>query len=149
MEAKCIATTQLTRDAIALYMIADKYKISFLSLLALYEIYERDVFIFFYIMSRSKEDSFIGLSPEDIEFSKEEIEFPKESNLKLILSKAKKIADALRRHSSDGLTSSTLPWYNSLEPYCVRSKENPSEITVDFYAFQGRKKQSKKEMVSA
>lgn len=145
MEAKCIASAQLTRDTVALYMIADKYKLNFLSLLALYEIYERDVFIFFYILSSSAEDCFVGMNLEEIEL-KDKIELPKESNLKLILSKAKKVSDALRRNSSLGLTSATLPWFNSLKPYCKKSELDPAHIQVDFYSFLQDK--TKKEVVS-
>lgn len=135
MEAKCIANTKLSRDVIALYMIADKYKLNFLSLLALYEIYERDVFVFFYILSEGNDESIIGLSPEKIELKDvNNLELPKESNLKLILSKAKKVSDALRRNTDYGLTSATLPWYEALKPYCTRNAKNPSDVSVNFYS---------------
>ena len=42
-----VARTKINKDVIVLYMLAKKYKLDLLSLLALYEIYDKDVFLFF------------------------------------------------------------------------------------------------------
>lgn len=114
---KNIASVTVNRDVITLLMISKKYNIDLLSMIALYEIFDRDVFLFFYIMGDSSNDSLIGKNLDELELSDSLKEFPKESTLKLMFSKSKKVADALRRHNAKGLTSAMLPWYELLDKY--------------------------------
>lgn len=118
-----IAKAKINRDVIVLYMIAKKYKLDLLSLLALYEIYDKDVFLFFYILSGSLNSEFMGKSLAELELGSSLAELPKESNLKLMFTKAQKVSDALRRNSDVGLTSVTLPYYNALKPHCEGSHD--------------------------
>lgn len=119
LEQKHIAHTQVTPDVIVLYMLSKKYKLNLLSLITLYEIYGKDLFLFFYVLSGNPDSSFISKSVKDIELGSN-IELPKESNLKLMFTKAKKVSDALRRNSEFGLTTATLPWYHALKQHYVR-----------------------------
>ena len=137
-------------------MLAKKYKLDLLSLLTLYEIYDKDVFLFFYILSGNSEKIFMGKSLSDIDFGDSIPELPKETNLKLMFTKAKKVSDALRRNTQEGLTSVTLPWYNALKKYCMNS-EASGESYINFYTAlkeepikketRASKKESKKEKV--
>lgn len=138
-----LARTKVNRDVIVLFMLAKKYKLDLLSLLALYEIYERDVFVFFYILSGAQDSSIMGKSVEELNFGDKLHEIPKESNLKLMFTKAKKVADALRRNSDYGLTSVTLPWYNMLSEFC--EKTDSGENYINFYYQIKEMKESKKE----
>ena len=138
METKCIeqkiyqiARTRINQDVIVLYMLAKKYKLDLLSLLTLYEIYDKDVFLFFYILSGNSEKIFMGKSLDDINFGESFPDLPKETNLRLMFTKAKKVSDALRRNTQEGLTSVTLPWYNALKKYCMNSASGESYI--NFY----------------
>lgn len=142
-ELKKIAKTRVNQDVIVLYMMSKKYKIDLLSLLILYEVYEKDIFLFFYIMSGKSGDTLLGKSTSDINLDDELLEFPKESNLKLMFSKAKKISDALRRNSSFGLTSVTLPWYESLKEHCEKSLSS-GENYIDFYTILEKDKEEEK-----
>lgn len=137
METEClrpyIAKTKINRDVIVLYMLSKKYKIDLLSLIVLYEIFGKDVFLFFYVLSTTNSDvDIVGKTLEELELGDSLINFPKESNLKLMFTKAQKISDALRRNTSVGLTSITLPWYEQLQEFCVRDANN--ETYLDFYS---------------
>lgn len=127
---KHIARTSVNRDVIVLYMISKKYKLNLLSLITLYEIYGKDVFLFFYILSDPSKPDLVGKTTEELDLGPKMIDFPKESNLKLMFTKAKKVADALRRNSNFGLTSVTLPWYNQLHELCIRES---NDVYLDFY----------------
>ena len=130
---KKVARALICRDVIALYMLAQKYKRSWLSLLSLYEIYGRDVFLFFYVMSGSTDSYFMGRDVEHIDLEKPLVDLPTESNLRLILNRAKKIADALRRNSDFGLTSTNLGLYNALADLCYDDPVT-GERFINFYS---------------
>ena len=127
-----VARTKINKDVIVLYMLAKKYKLDLLSLLALYEIYDKDVFLFFYILSGSQDFALMEKDVDDINFGDSLLELPKETNLRLMFTKAKKVSDALRRNSERGLTTVTLPWYNVLKKYCMKS-EISGENYINFY----------------
>lgn len=151
-----VARTKINKDVIVLYMLSKKYKIDLLSLLVLYEIYGKDTFLFFYILSNNSDSPIMGRTDADIEFGESISELPKETNLRLMFTKAKKVSDALRRESEFGLTTVTLPWYNELKQYCMKSPAS-GESYINFYnAYKELivpkktlKKKQKKEKVTA
>lgn len=143
-----IAKAKITKDVVAVYLISQKYKIDLLALLALYEVYGKDLFLFFYILGSGNSNAcYVGKNLEDLELSNHIKELPKESNLKLIFSKAKKVSDALRRNSDRELSSATLPIYNAIKEKCVYSKET-GEHYLNFYSeiFKEPKKETKKKV---
>lgn len=127
---KHIAQTAVSTDTVALYMLAQKYKKNFLSLLALYEVYGKDVFLFFYIMSAPAEECFIGKNVEDLHLE-EFKDFPKDSNLKLIFSRAKKISTALRKGTGKELNTTNLAMYQELESLCKVTADK--SVVLDFF----------------
>lgn len=114
---KNIASVTINRDVVTLVMLSKKYNLDLLSLVALYEIFDKDVFLFFCILGDKSDGSLIGKNLDELEFGDSLGEFPKESTLKLMFSKSKKVSDALRRHNAKGLTSAMMPWYELLEKY--------------------------------
>ena len=128
---KRIASAQVTSDVVALYMLAARYKKSFLSFLALYELYGRDVFVFFYILGAGSEEVFMGKTAEEIMLPKDLKDIPTDASLKLLKSRAKKISDALRRNSSEDLIGSNLAVFETLNSLCVREK---NAAWLNFYA---------------
>lgn len=139
MEAGCVkklkkvARALISRDIIALYLLAQKYKRSWLSLLTLYEIYGRDVFLFFYVMSGSADSYFMGRDAEHLDLEKPLCALPTDANLKLIFTRARKISDALRRNNDFGLTSTNLTVYKSLSDLCY-TDETTGERFINFYS---------------
>lgn len=130
---KQIAKTKVNADVVALYMLSKKYKLNLLSLLALYEIYGKDIFLFFYVMSSGPNSCIVGKSPEELEFKDKLPEMPKESTLKLLFVKAKKVADSLRRNSPIGLNQATYPWFELMKSCCTKAHKL-TPCYINFYA---------------
>jgi hypothetical protein len=117
---KSIATAELTADVVSLYMLAHKYKRNLMSLLALYELYGRDIFAFFYVMGAPNDECFIGKTAEELIFPKELSNLPTDASLKLVKTRAKKVADALRRRDAAELSGVNKQLYDELDRICKR-----------------------------
>lgn len=127
-----VAEAEVNSDVIALYMLSKRYHLDLVSLLALYEVYGKDIFLFFCIMCGDKGCSIIGKSSEELDLSKSHFDPIGETSLKLIVTKAKKISDALRRNDPEGLTNASKPVYEYLKKYCVYDPKTRANY-LNFY----------------